>query len=1249
MLEQYLAINPPHLVLLTEVHMLPAACTTVQGYDVLWLPRSKGATFNIRGGVAVLVRHGTHDISEAQVLESCSRADVLWIRLTLPSAAQPLAVAVTYLPPDSPQFICTSCTHPSCPRSHVASALEYLQHTAAVYGRDHHILIAGDFNAQATTTPPTRRWRDVQTILNRTPLNLLNPTDSTGHLLPTRLDPVTNGTSVLDLIFSSPTFATQPQVEIDQAGALSDHFPLRFSLHLPALLVPVDVHPDPHYGLRPTVPHHYRMAPRLSTLIPPLQRQQLVSLVENELQHSIPTDSSDPAQLVSHIECTVMRTLKYSGLLTTAHRPTPAQKTASLLQRHISRLQHRIHTHSDQTSEWTTNRLSHLLTLRHQLLPQRRHAQRCKRHVKRQETQHQLDTAWLQGDGGIYADVQKSVHVGALHYRNHRHHLPLSTLQHRLWMQEVGLNAKYNRQPAPPTNNSDDDDSESDGPEGPTDDNRQVQYTHPPTIQEITVALQSLHAQASALGLPTKVLRWLTTPLLLETLRHTFSIIWITGDIPSSFTLVRAAMLYKAGPHNSISSYRVIGVGSAMSRLFQLIITNRLMHQLQHRLSQYQFGFLAKRSTDECLFLATSTTLCAQLRDQHVHTAYLDIAGAFPSLPHHILHRELHRAGVDGTTRSLLRTWYSHQRIFTQLGRLTSNVIPCTIGVTEGCAFSPLCFIVGIDPCISHLQSMSMRTDHTLGLHLIRDTLTTLWFADDGWLASTTAEGLQQLLNYIGHALPQRGLHLNCAPTKSACMTHPPLASRTARAASQQCPPPTLTLSGQPLPRVAHYKHLGIDQSACGRATSRRIQWTRYAQKVATITRQALSSSLQHISLLHGVRLYTTRWLPQLTYAMGLYSPTVPPQLTHLESLVLKALAQAPNHPDVVLRSIVGLPTLTTRLDLARFLLFIRLLRAPPSSPTRQQLAIEVATYVRLAGSPSRNQLWWHSVHHLLLAMDDICDPGSWHHSACADSPIRSWVTWAMWASLHYDDHVLTLDQWTQHGRKTLLHLEARRRGWELDRCYASLDEVRDLLDTPNMAPFLACPRDAATALRVCLRGGHRTLFHFDHFHLQQCPWCLQADQFTVPHLLRDCPSLEPVRQMYWRQAHAVAMAAGVMAAGDPAQQRLLWYWLMCGAAVPHTFLHLHLDNPTHFARPPSQPATRQLRHHLQLYRHLLFLTGRFLCFAVRATTLRLEHVSHMLPRHPPQTRPRTLINHHHREQCQRTPTTTVANSETPT
>ena len=1250
----YCLANHIDIVVLTEVHLPPGRPADLPGFRLLWSPRphTPGST---RGGVALAIRDGVGVVSEATAIEECTRADVAWFSVIIPSASAPLYIAAVYFPPDNAQSVCAGCSNITCPKSHVDAGIAYLVATMPRLQHNGQVIVAGDFNVQAQLEVPSRRWRAVQhDLLAPTGLLVCNPRDANGLYTATRHDVAMGTDSVLDLILALPIIAptgTAPtcvrSVAIDTHAGISDHYALLVDVVLQPALSSTVV--PSNYGFVSGVPHHLRRSLRIRGLVADAIRDSVTHAVANHLS-SVTLQPSDVIARANTVERVVASVVVGAGLCAKRRIRHPVLTSAAAQQQRLACARGRLlratlcaQSRSDQTPAHVlialARRVDTLEAEKRDALPARRRVQRERRAQRRREAQDELDRAWRRGDGGAYAGAQGSVRFGHLTTRIRHAHVPLRQLQARLYALDVGLQAKYHRQPPvldlPPV------DIARDGNHCVPDSMR-TRCEGPPTPEEVQRAMARLRSQASALGLPVKALRWLMAPTSLPHIHAAMTAIWMTGVIPPSFTLVRASTIYKSGPRDDVGSYRIIGVGSALSRVFQLLINGRLMAQVAPLLTPAQYGFLAHRSTEHCVYLATSAVMCAQLEEQRVFTAYLDIAGAFGSLPHDVIHHELEVLGVDALTRSLLRTWYAQQRMFVQQGRLVSPPFPCTIGVTEGCAFSPICFIVGIDPGIRRLEQAALLSNHRIGLKLVRDVLTSLWYADDGWMAALQPAGLQELLDIAAPSFQCRGLHFNCAPTKSAAELFPAGALTASRAkvvrrAEGHQPPPLLTLAGQHLPFVPAYKYLGVMQCVGGPDASRRAQLARMQVKMAAILRQVASAGVHHISLLHAVRLYTTYWLPQVTYAAGLLWPSVPVHMTKWESVVLHIMMAAPHHPTVSLRSIAGLPTIDTRIDLDRVRVLCRLLHSPPASPVRQQLCVEVSLYLRPgdgSGEGPRKRLWWHDTQQLLQVLDGVCDDAFRVQHRIFRDPTgpTSFLEWATSSALAFQRDVGDARVLHAALRAALFVLEGRRRARELDRCQASLGEVRDLLDTPNMAPFLADTRTLATACRVQLRGGCRTLFGYQHFHVACCPWCGVEGQFTVPHLLRDCPASEHERQALWTMAKDVLVAAGLCKDHDVCDHRQEWYRLTCGASVPHAFVQLHLDAPTHFARAADTPATRHLRHHMTVYRRVLHLTGQYLQLVVNGTFAQLEQAVDALPHTAQQRRPRVAINHHRQE-----------------
>ena len=397
----------------------------------------------------------------------------------------------------------------------------------------------------------------------------------------------------------------------------------------------------------------------------------------------------------------------------------------------------------------------------------------------------------------------------------------------------------------------------------------------------------------------------------------TLTDIWRTGVIPDSFQLARVHLIYKSGPPHLLSSHRTIGICSAMSRLFQTTLEMKLMTEVAHQLSPAQYGFLRHKATELCVFVAEAATFVARVDGATVDSTFLDIKGAFPTTRHDHIHAAMRAYGVSVAVRRLLVNWYARQRLFLQLGRLISDEVMQWLGVTEGSVFSPLVYVLVIDPVLHRLHSLHLSANMRIGIPILSTVLTVLFYADDGRVFGLSPPAMQEVLDGVGEGFGALDYVFNAAVTKSAVMRCLPI-PKQARARARRQETPQYTLSGVVLPTTSVYKYLGVDSHANGPRMSQTSHNRRLGAVLAAVQRQASSTSLALLPLIHCRSIYLTYWWPKVTYAAGLLQTTVPPTFQQTESRVLRYFTSAWQHPVVVLRSMFGLPTVQTRIDLDR-------------------------------------------------------------------------------------------------------------------------------------------------------------------------------------------------------------------------------------------------------------------------------------------------------------------------------------------
>lgn len=1224
------SIGLPDIVVFTEAHLRPASAPTIDHYKFQWEPRApeklRGGS---QGGVAFAVSQSSQCIKRAHVAQVYANADVVWLQLSFSTSPVVVNIAGVYLPPEGGDRVCRGeCALHLCPKSHVDEAIDYISLDIQRYSKDSTVIVAGDFNARAQLLNSPRWLAIQQSIIVPNSLTLINLKSLDGNLLPTRLDPQTHSETVLDLVMWS---GGDTVCVLDRDAGVSDHYPMQCHFQLPCYPTPSpDASASKRYGLESRIATHLRGSHKTVTPPPREGKQRMFDAITQRWHTEIGTTPS-----VGDVERWLMQTAEQCGLVEKRDKLPVAMKHAAKLQRRIDQLRMEYHfALCDKASQRRLDGISHVLQLaisaRASSLSDRRHCQRERRTAKRRRAKavcDDLDSPWLKRDPFTFARRARQHEQGSLHFRGSRNHTPLPVLQDTLHQLELDLAAKYSRDFDATLVQRWQCTLDEDIASG-----RDVDTQFVPSTDDVAAALSRMKAGADAIGLPVPVLKSIVGTPAFDTVVQLIQSIWRTGEVPDTFQLARVHLIHKSGPHHLLASHRTIGICSAMSRLLQTTVEAKLMREVEHKICAAQYGFMRRKATELCVFVSETATFCARADGATVDAVMLDIKGAFPTTRHNHIHAAMRAYNVSVGIRRMLISWYARQRLFLQLGRLISNEVSQWLGVTEGTVFSPLVYVIVIDPSLHRTHTMylwaNLRFNTRIGLSVLGICLVLLFYADDGKVFGPNPVAVQHVLDVIGEEFGDRlDFEFNAAVTKSAWIRLLPF-NKSDRIAARRQPPALYTLCDKVLPQTSQYRYLGVHEHEQGRAKSTSLHNAKQRPICAIIQRQAASSDMAALPLIHCRGIYLTYWWPRVMYAVGLVQSSVPQQLAVMESRVLRYFTSAWQHPVVVLRSLFGISTQQTRFDLDRVRLFFRLLRQPPGGLERVCLCLLVLQYHR----DHNRQSWWQRTLDMFTTMDTVSQqPGviDRMHSVTTQHPWTCWVDWATRCALNSDGAMTEeLDVLYPICRTVMLDVECHRRQQDILTCYDSLTEVADLLDTPNVAPFTCLSRGRTTTTRINLWGGRRTLFGYQFFHVAACPWCMTPGAFTVGHIMRDCTRLENDRRIAFSEAAAFLRSSGVKVVSGVDENRGQWYRLMVGASVDNSVFSLQLSTSTHFARPPTQPATAHLRKHLKLYRGVIHKLDTFFLRVVDCTAAQLELWRYVVMYTPPRGVRLPRVNH---------------------
>ena len=292
--------------------------------------------------------------------------------------------------------------------------------------------------------------------------------------------------------------------------------------------------------------------------------------------------------------------------------------------------------------------------------------------------------------------------------------------------------------------------------------------------------------------------------------------VWSEEAVPSSWQLGTLVPLYKAGDAAEPSNYRPITLGAVLGKIYCQILLSRLTSIVDPSagpapgitpLAEEQAGFRRGRGCADHVFILLSTLDDSRSRGLPVIAVFLDFRKAYDSVWRDGLWTKLHQRGVQGKLWRNLVALYSQVRAMVRTNATTSAPISLSTGVRQGCVLSPLLFDLFIDDLVSDLKAEGV------GIVVGDRTLSSLLFADDVVLLARSAADMATAFAVVERWCARWRMELNPAKCAALALNYDIAAIPL--------------LCGQPVPRPATVRYLGVEISADG-------SWTTAANKRAT-------------------------------------------------------------------------------------------------------------------------------------------------------------------------------------------------------------------------------------------------------------------------------------------------------------------------------------------------------------------------------------------------------------------------------
>ena len=249
----------------------------------------------------------------------------------------------------------------------------------------------------------------------------------------------------------------------------------------------------------------------------------------------------------------------------------------------------------------------------------------------------------------------------------------------------------------------------------------------------------------------------------------------------------------KSGDVTDKSNYRPIALSSIMSKVLEHLLLNHIESFLYT--SDNQFGFKAKHSTDQCIYVLKEVIDFYRSHNSPMFISFMDASKAFDRVNHWSLFKKLLQRGIPHILVRLIIFWYRSQSVCVKWGSVISPSFSVLNGVRQGGILSPMLFNLYVDDLSSLLSSSKV------GCIFGDQVINHISYADDLVVFCPSSKGLQKLMYICESYGATHDIAYN--QKKTVCMVILP-----ARYKLLNCP--KISLNGAHLSFVTCYKYLGI-------------------------------------------------------------------------------------------------------------------------------------------------------------------------------------------------------------------------------------------------------------------------------------------------------------------------------------------------------------------------------------------------------------------------------------------------------
>lgn len=213
--------------------------------------------------------------------------------------------------------------------------------------------------------------------------------------------------------------------------------------------------------------------------------------------------------------------------------------------------------------------------------------------------------------------------------------------------------------------------------------------------------------------------------VLVQPLTYLFNVSLANGVFPSIWKSSFIKPIFKSGRRTDIENYRGISILSAIPKLFESMVKDRIFFLIKNSISVNQHGFYPGRSTVTNLVLFTNFLTLALIGGDSVEVVFTDFSKAFDKIDHVLLVKKLEQLKCDVLPLKWIMSYLTNRTQKVLFNNILSRDINVSSGVPQGSHLGPLLFITFIDDvkrCFKYCEFLIYADDVKIFSKIKNDT-----------------------------------------------------------------------------------------------------------------------------------------------------------------------------------------------------------------------------------------------------------------------------------------------------------------------------------------------------------------------------------------------------------------------------------------------------------------------------------------------------------------------------------------------